>query len=223
MRPISGLIYYWQLPLTPDLIRQLLSIAQSAIPHYPVFKCAVLFSFFGFFRISNITPRVQYQFDPAKHTCRGDIIQADPGLLVLIKWSKTNQFGQNTQLVPLPATKDPSMCPVLAFQELCSYIPTTYRNQPLLSLPAPPSGPILPVRQDWLTHNLHRVLSIMGENPKFHSFHSFRRAGATTAWKAGVEFSHIKSHGGWKSEAFWTYITNVTTGHSQVSAALAVV
>ena len=210
-------------PLTPDLIRQLLSVAQSVVPHFPLFKCAVVFSFFGFFRISNITPRVQYQFDPAKHTCRGDIIHADPGLLVLLKWTKTNQYGQNTQLVPLPATGDELLCPVIAFDQLCAYVPTSYCNQPLLSLPSPPGDPILPVRQEWLSKNLSLTLSCMGHDPQFYSFHSFRRSGATTAWKAGVEFSHIKSHGGWKSEAFWTYITNITTGHSQVSAALALV
>ena len=210
-------------PLTPDMIRDLLDIAQTVVPAFPVFKCAVLFSFFGFFRISNITPRVQSRFNPAKDTCRGDIFEADPGLIVLLKWSKTNQFGQNTQLVPLPTAQDPKLCPVLAYRQVCSLVPTTHRNQPLLSLPTPPGEPILPVRQDWLANNLKMVLTLMGEDHRFYSFHSFRRSGATTAWQAGVHFSHIKRHGGWKSEAFWTYVTKVTTGHTAVSAALSVV
>ena len=208
-------------PLTPQMIRDLLNIARTVIPAFPVFQCAVLFSFFGFFRISNITPRVQYLFNPAKDTCRGDVIEADPGLLVLIKWSKTNQFGQNYQLVPLPTTQDPALCPVRAYHELCSLVPTTSRNQPLLSLPAPPGSSILPVTQEWLTSNLKTVLTLMGEDHRYFSFHSLRRSGATTAWQAGVHFSHIKNHGGWRSEAFWSYVTRATTGHSPVSAALA--
>ena len=210
-------------PLTPHMIRELLDIAQTVVPAFPVFKCAVLFSFFGFFRISNLTPRVQYMFNPAKDTCRGDVFKLDPGLVVLLKWSKTNQFGQNSQLVPLPTAKDPKLCPLLAYHQMCSLVPTTHRNQPLLSLPMPPGGQIVPVPQDWLSNNLKLVLTIMGENPAHFSFHSFRRSGATTAWQAGVHFSHIKKHGGWKSEAFWTYVSKVTTGHSPVSAALSLV
>ena len=120
-------------PLTPHMIRELLDIAQTVVPAFPVFKCAVLFSFFGFFRISNLTPRVQYMFNPAKDTCRGDVFKLDPGLVVLLKWSKTNQFGQNSQLVPLPTAKDPKLCPLLAYHQMCSLVPTTHRNQPLFS------------------------------------------------------------------------------------------
>ena len=210
-------------PITPDMIRELLAIAAVYVPHYTVFKCAVLFAFHGFFRISNITPRSPAEFNPAKHTCRGDIFEADPGLAVLLKWSKTNQDGQNSQLVPLPKTQDPGLCPVTAYKELTDLIPTQYRNQPLLSLPAPPSAPIVPVTQSWLAHNLATSLQIMGEDPKSFSFHSFRRAGATTAYQAGVNFAHIKTHGGWKSDAFWCYVTGVTTGHTQVTKQLALV
>ena len=210
-------------PLTPDMIRQLLSVAQSQVSHFPVFKCAVLFAFHGFLRISNITPRSPAEFNPAKHTCRGDVLQADPGLAVLLKWSKTNQYGQNSQLVPLPKTKDPALCPVTAYSELVHLIPTRYSNQPLLSLPVPPGVPITPVPQSWLATNLAASLESMGEDSRFFSFHSFRRSGASTAFQAGVNFAHIKTHGGWKSDAFWAYVTGVTTGHTPVTEQLALV
>ena len=210
-------------PLTPDMIRQLLSIAQIHVPYYQVFKCAVLFAFHGFFRISNITPRIQSAFDPSKHTCRGDVFQADPGLIVLLKWSKTNQFGQNSQLVPLPTTQDPSLCPVTAFKELTDLVPTYHKNQPLLSLPDQPQGVFVPVSQSWLGTHLSATLRVMGEDPAAYSFHSFRRSGATTAFRAGVDFAHIKKHGGWRSDSFWTYVTGITTGHSPVTRQLALV
>ena len=210
-------------PMTSDMIRELLSIAQVNVPSFPVFKCAVLFSFHGFFRISNITPRIQASFDPSKHTCRGDVFHHDPGLLVLLKWSKTNQFGQNSQLVPLPITKDPALCPVTAYKELTELVPTHHKNQPLLSIPHQPGGPFVPVSQVWLSTHLSATLRLMNENPNQFSFHSFRRSGTTTAFRGGVDFAHIKKHGGWRSDSFWTYVTGFTTGHSPVTRQLALV
>ena len=207
-------------PLTPDMIRQLICVSKSIVPHHIVFKCAVLFAFFGFLRMSNLTSRSQHSFDPAKHTCRGDVFRGPPGLIVLLKWSKTNQFGENTELIPLPQSDDPLLCPVIAFSELESLVPTYSSNQPLLSLPTPPGEPIRPVHPDWLSRMLQQSLAAMGEDPAFYSFHSFRRSGATTCYNAGVEYSQIQRHGSWKSSAFWAYITNWSTGHTPVTQAL---
>lgn len=89
-------------PLSPDLLRQMLSAAKAASSCFIVFRCAALFSFYGFLRMSNLTPRITSQFNPKKDTCRGDIFRAEPGLVILLKWTKTNQFGQNSELVPIP-------------------------------------------------------------------------------------------------------------------------
>ena len=208
-------------PLTPDMIRELLSVSQNLVPHYCVFRCAILFAFFGFFRMSNLTPRSQKSFDPRKHTCRGDVFLADPGLAVLLKWSKTNQYGQNTELVPIPKSKDPVLCPVAAFDHMESQIPTLTSNQPLLSFPATPGEPPRPVHPDWLNKMLRLSLDAMGLESQYFSFHSLRRSGATTCYQAGVEYSQIQKHGCWKSSAFWAYITKFSTGHTPVTQALA--
>lgn len=136
-------------PLTPELIRKLLSAAQSIVPNFPIFKCAVLLSFFGFLRMSNMTPRTSASFDPRKHTCRGDVFHADPGLVILLKWSKTNQYGQKTELVPIPTTQDPEFCPVVAYNQMVDLAPTLSPNQPLLSL-TEPGKELIPVHPDWL-------------------------------------------------------------------------
>ena len=139
----------------------------------------------------------------------------------MLKWSKTNQFGQNSELVPIPQTNDPLLCPVQAYNEMEQLVPTTSPNQPLLSLPAPSGVPYTPVHPDWLAKELSSALSICGEDPTHFSFHSFRRSGATTAYRAGVQYAQIKKHGGWRSDAFWTYVTNCVTGHTPVTRALA--
>ena len=208
-------------PLSPDLIRLVLKTARSTSSCYPVLKCAILFSFFGFLRMSNLTPRITSQFDPKKHTCKGDIFRAEPGLIILLKWSKTNQFGQNSELIPIPQSTDPQLCPVAAYNDLEQLVPTTSPNKPLFSLPAPLSDPASPVHPDWLARELATALRASGQDPSFYSFHSLRRSGATTAYRAGVQFAQIKKHGCWRSDAFWTYVTNCVTGHTQVTRALA--
>ena len=169
--------------------------------------------------MSNLTPRSQSHFDPTKHTCRGDVFKADPGLVILLKWSKTNQYGQNNELVPLAESIDP-LCPVKAYREMEDLVPTQSENQPLLSLPTSSSHISDPVHPDWLAKMLSISLLQMGEDPTVYSFYSLCRSGATAAFAAGVEFAQIKKHGCWRSDAFWTYITHATTGHTPVTAAL---
>ena len=46
------------------------------------------------------------------------------------------------------------------------------------------------------------------------------RAGAKTGYKANVDLQHIKSHGTWKSDCFWNYISKVALAdHSKIPAA----
>ena len=206
--------------MSPDMIRELLKVSSECVPFYPVFKCAVLFAFHGFFRMSNLTSRSQTTFDPTKHTCRGDVFVAPPGLVILLKWSKTNQYGQNNELVPLAESKDPALCPVLAFQQMKALVPTHHENQPLLSLPVSQVKLIRPVHPDWLAKMLSTTLEKMGEDPAAYSFHSLRRSGATAAFQAGVQYTQIKKHGCWRSDAFWAYITQASTGHTPVTSAL---
>ena len=66
--------------------------------------------FFGMLRQNNLAPPSHSQFDRSRHTCRGDIIQAPPGLLV-IRWSKTHQTITSSQVLPIPSSTGPSSRP----------------------------------------------------------------------------------------------------------------
>ena len=43
-------------------------------------------------------------------------------------------------------------------------------------------------------------------DPSSHSFHAFRRSGATLAYNLDVDLEKIKRHGTWRSEAVNAYI-----------------
>ncbi|CAL4096342.1 unnamed protein product [Meganyctiphanes norvegica] len=56
--------------------------------------CAMLLSFFGCFRLSNLVPASKNKFDPLKQLRRNDIKFEDKCVLVYYKWSKTNQHAK---------------------------------------------------------------------------------------------------------------------------------
>ena len=56
-----------------------------------LFRAIFLLAFFAFLRMSNMAPHSRFKFDFSKHFLRQDIIYADPGAHILIKWTKTLQ------------------------------------------------------------------------------------------------------------------------------------
>ena len=68
-------------------------------------------------------------FDARKHLCRGDVLVGQDGILVTFGWSKTNQFGKRTVLIPIPSIDNSILCPVLAYKKLIDLVParTTHR------------------------------------------------------------------------------------------------
>ena len=116
-------------PITPDILYKLVSVIDLEDGKEVTFMCAFLFTFFLFARISNIIPLSASRFDRVQHLCRGDIFDCQVGLLVLFKWSKTNQFGDRRLMLPLVRLDNSPICPVALFLHMCSFYP------------APPSAP----------------------------------------------------------------------------------
>ena len=48
-------------------------------------------------------------------------------------------------------------------------------------------------------------------------FHAFRRSGASFVFNQNVHLQNIQAHGGWQSDAIWTYLHNTPTAASQVA------
>lgn len=210
------------LPLSEETLLQLVRACTALGPAGAVIKCALLFGFFGFLRRSNIAPYAGQTFDPSRHTCRGDVISHAPGLILILKWSKTLQTHDHQFLIPLPrlAASNP-LCPVRAFADMCKVCPTRSSNQPLFTLPrsAAPSGKLL--TSNLLAVIFKQLLLACGLNAAFYSLHSLRRGGATSSFRGGANVMHIKRHGTWRSDAFWRYIAQESILQSEVPQALA--
>ena len=207
-----------RLPITPHLLTQLCVMCDSAGPLGPSLKVALTFGFFGMLRQSNLAPASQNSFDPSRHTCRGDIRLANPGVVVRMRWSKTLQTMDRSPLLPLPQVSGHPADPVAAYRQLIQSNPTTHPRQPLLSFGAPQGLTIVTVPM--LARSLRDLLDILGHDPGLYSLHSLRRGGATTAYTAGVDSLDVKRHGNWASDTFWIYVTSPFVANSPVATAL---
>lgn len=202
-------------PITKDVLLKLCDACTILGKVGPTIKCALLFGFFGFLRRSNIVPDTVSGFDPLRHTCRGDILLEKPGIVLILKWSKTRQDHSHVHLVPMPNIPGHPLCPVQAFQDMCITSPTITPNQPLFVLPRQ-RGRYRALTVSELNKYFKLLLSISGMSTNAYSLHSLRRGGATCSFNAGIAYIHIKRHGDWRSDAFWSYIASSQPAQSPV-------
>ena len=53
----------------------------------------------------------------------GDILVGEKTLLVVFKWSKTNQSGGRVHMIPLVILPGSPLCPVTAYKNMCGLLP----------------------------------------------------------------------------------------------------
>jgi hypothetical protein len=180
--------------------------------------CCFLLAFFMFARKSNMVPPSVFGFDNKKHLQRGDIKCNSFGLIVRIKWSKTIQFGERILSIPLTAIPGSVLCPVSAYINMCRMIPGTPSSPAFL---IPQNDKFITLTYSTFTHHLKRLLNLAGINADSYSGHSFRRGGATAAFKAGVPGELIQLHGDWKSDAYLQYLNIDMAEKLKVSKSIA--
>ena len=182
-----------------------------------LFRAIFLVAFFTFLRMSNMAPHSRFKFDSNRHFLRQDVIFADPGAHILLKWTKTLQDRSAHHFVQIPSLQNQIICPVKALQQL------------LQSRPLPPSSPLFvhlfppfnPVIDTTIRDGLRKILDHLGIPLSGHGFHTFRRSGATLAFDNNVQLQHIMSHGLWRSSAVWTYLQNASVAPSVIPSTFA--
>ena len=113
-----------------------------------------------------------------------------------MNWSKTIQFGERILQIPLISISGSILCPVAAFKAMCRKIKAK-SDAPLFSL----------THGRYVTYSKFQskfkgLITKLSLNPDLYSSHSFRRSGATFAFKSGVSSELIQLQGDWKSDAY---------------------
>ena len=172
----------------------------NVFPHAKVYKSIYLLAFFGFLRISNLVPSSVKKFDWTKQLCREDVLLQSHQAVVILKWSKTMQATNQGSFIIIPRL-DNVLCPMLALKQM--YVAyKSWSNGPLFVIDS------LPVTDYQVRAHLAKVFDFLHIDKKFHSFHTFRRSGATLAYNLNVDIQKIQRHGTWSSDTVNTYIVN---------------
>ena len=98
-----------------------------------VYWCLFLFAFYLFARKSNLVPTTKRDLKSKKFLLRKNVSHEGEFLLVTMNWSKTIQYGERllqTPLIPIPGSV---LCPVSAYNNMCSQVKAQTRRSIVFS------------------------------------------------------------------------------------------
>ena len=193
------------LPISVSHLKAMYNYVDIDKPEDLAIWCSILVGFFGLLRKKNLVPEDLHDLDPTKILTVGNfVIDKEKGLaLVYIPFSKTNQFGQQTLVIPLVKNNCKALDPIFHLDLLFS------RTRAALNLPAfsfKSGNQARFVTYKSFTAKLKSLLFKAGFSPEKFSGHSLRRGGATFLHSCGANILQIQACGDWASTVFTRYI-----------------
>ena len=204
LRGISRLNPHVPLRATPVTPAILLAF-HRAMDHKDSLHCSVwacsLFLFFTMARLGSILPGAK---TTPTHTflTRDRVNFSKQGIVVTLLHTKTIQYGKRRLHIPLIPT-DSVLCPVRAYYSLVAHFHIESSGPAFVFLD---QG-----KQRWLTRSIfirtfRKLLKSAGLVGDVFTGHSFRRGGATWAFRAGMPGELIQICGDWVSDAYKNYL-----------------
>lgn len=189
-------------PITPQLLMLLLSHLDITTPIGATVWASALIMFYGLLRRSNVLPASVGVFNPQLHLRRRDLVFTNQGLRVTIRWSKTNQFRDRVQVLPLPRITGHKLCPTQAVFQALKLTNGASTDGPAFVIPHGAS--YRPLTAPAFVSEVKGKLSAHCDTSRIAG-HSFRRGGACWAYSSGVPVDLIRQLGDWKSNAYTLY------------------
>lgn len=205
-------------PITPEILYKFYGILDLKDPVQATFWALFIVAFFSMSRKSNLV-LTQSSSAPKRFLLRRDVSVENDSIILSLHWSKTNQFGKKVHKIPLIQIKKSPLCPVSALINMISLVPAQ-PTDPLFAIPAK-KGHLKTITYRNYQSFLKGLIRIIGLDPKLYSSHSFRRGGATHAFRSNVPSELIKEHGDWSSEAYMIYLQFSLQQKLTVSKAMA--
>ena len=194
-------------PVVPALLSSIAGVLDPGDSLYQAtFACSLLL-FHTLARLGSVLP-ASLRTKPQFFLSRDCVNSSAEGMLVTMLHTKTIQFGERLLHIPLVRTGG-ILCPVQAFQRHLSLLGS------LTSMKAATPAFLYKdsaSRLRWLTGSkfisTFRALAIRAGDHEgaAYSGHSFRRGGASWAFKAGVPGELIQILGDWSSDAYKRYL-----------------
>ena len=190
-------------PITPDLLLQFLGrLDMSNLADCCLWSCMLL-TYYGLLRIASVLctlPRCAH----TRHITAADITLHSGGVEVIVRATKTIQYGQRHLVVPLPRVPGNVLCPT---QALALYLERSglwgvSSRAPLFVVT--PAGK--PLTANDFRKRVKDLLARSDCDTSLFGGHSFRRGGACLAYRLGIPIDTIRTLGDWASNAYTAYI-----------------
>ena len=113
------------------------------------------------------------------------------------------QTRDKVQCLSLPKLKNKLLCPYRALKSLYKLYPISSSTS-LFQIKTGQGW--IPLTDSRVRKTLQSMNVVLGLSPAFHTFHDFRRSGATFTHASHVPIQDKKCHGTWSSDCVWRYI-----------------
>ena len=190
-------------PITPsDLLNFHGSMDRGCALHCAVYACSLLL-FFTMSRLGSILPRSGAASGRLFLT-RDCINFSEEGMLITLQHTKTIQFGRRRLHIPL-IKLDSALCPVAAYRRSLGFS-GSYRSHVAFVVPDG-RGRFGGLTKSLFINTFRDVMAASGDGDAVgFTGHSFRRGGASWAFRAGIPGELIQVCGDWSSDAYKKYL-----------------
>ena len=193
-----------KLPINPTLLLQIRRHLDLRKPADQVLWAAFLTAFFTLLRRSNLLPSSANTFNACLHPCRRDLRLLKRGFALIVKSTKTIQFSERQLQLPIPCIPDHPLCPASAIIAILCLKPELPPCAPLFAYPTMHGMQVL--TQHTFTQRLQTHLKRVGLEPSLYGTHSFRRGGASWAFRSGMPGEAVQILGDWRSDCYKRYL-----------------
>jgi len=191
-------------PITDEILVSVAKVVSSKSPHETAVFAVALFSFFLMARLGNVLPQSISNCKQQQYLTHGDINAVNDHILVTFRHTKTRQMGSSFLHLPLLRMPGSPICPVSAFL-LAQQFHTPSVKEPAFMIPK--ANKFVPLTSGTFVQIFRALLRKANiDNASRYTGHSFRRGGASFAFKAGLPGEYIQLAGDWKSDAYKSYI-----------------
>ena len=193
------------LPITPEILLKMYVFVDTNLPKDLALWSSFLTSFYCMLRKASAVPKSLASFSSSKglSRCKIDIQPEDGVALVLMNYSKTEQFGNRNVVIPLLKNPSQALDQVHHLQELFQRF-TLDSSLPAFSYME--KSKLKCITYDFFTKELKRLLTAAGLKADSFSGHSFRRGGATYLYRLGADPVLIQASGDWATDCYTRYV-----------------
>lgn len=207
-------------PADPKLLMTIFRNMNIGTPRAASVWAAALMMFYGLLRRSNVIPAGANTFDQALHLRRQDVVFTRNGVIITVRWSKTNQYRSRVREIPLPRIAGHPLCPAQAAFHAVRITPAAPPGGPMFIDPRP-GQPLTPLTADIFWQTIRGALAAAGVNTSSYGSHSFRRGGSCWLFNIGMPEGRIRELGDWRSNAYVRYVTADTDSLAATTKAMA--